>query len=255
MQGHWKWNPGTSSEANRLYQDGGNENGGIIHDGKQKSFIGMQVSTSEYGGIYMIERTLDTPKLVAALQGAGDRRLFVLESRDLLRWKLAAYVPVDPARDVFIHEGNMAEWERPGELKIVMRTCKYSRGGTQIDPPCAYSAISTDGGRSWTSGEPEPDLHNTAAKGFFGKHSSGHHIYVYNDGKAWVRKALKYKVRAPGGSWGKERTFYFENNRNSYPALIEEDNGQWLCVWDSSDDPNTKRTAIRFGRLALDVSQ
>ena len=31
-------------------------------------------------------------------------------------------------------------------------------------------------------GDPEPDLHESAAKGLFGKQSSGYHIYVYNEG-------------------------------------------------------------------------
>ena len=38
---------------------------------------------------------------------------------------------------------------------------------------------------------------------------------------------------------------------NSDPTLIEKEPGIFLCVWDSSDDPVSKRTAIRFGILNL----
>jgi hypothetical protein len=45
--------------------------------------------------------------------------------------------------------------------------------------------------------------------------------------------------------------FYQADNRNSYPTLIEDKPGQWLAVWDSSNEPDRPRTAIRFGRLIV----
>lgn len=125
----------------------------------------------------------------------GDRRQFVLESRDLLHWKLAGYVPL-PEPKVFLHEGNIAEWEEEGELKMVTRTATYA-DYKQLDPPVANSSISTDGGRTWSVGKPEPELFNAVSKAFFGKDSLGHHIYVYSSGSAWERKELWYKVKLP----------------------------------------------------------
>jgi hypothetical protein len=97
----------------------------------------------------------------------------------------------------------------------------------------------------------EPDLHNAKAKGYFGQASDGTHIYVYNDGPAWSRRGLYYVTKQPKADWSKPRLFYYENNRNSYPTLLETEPGVFLCVWDSSDDPQSKRTAIRFGILDL----
>jgi Neuraminidase (sialidase) len=177
----------------------------------------------------------------------GDRRQFVLESRDLLHWKLAGYVPM-PEPKVFLHEGNIAEGDREGELKIVTRTATYE-DYKQLDPPVAYSSVSTDGGRTWSVGKPEPELFNTVSKAFFGKDSLGNHIYVYSSGPQRERKELWYNVKSPNQKWSEARRFYFDNNRNSYPTLIEEKAGGWLCTWDSSNDPERKRTVIRVGRV------
>src|SRR5690606_6681829 len=43
-----------------------------------------------------------------------------------------------------------------------------------------------------------------------------------------------------------------KSNRNSYPTLVENQPGEWIAVWDSSNEPDKKRTAIRFGRLRLE---
>lgn|GEM_PF-219983 len=178
----------------------------------------------------------------------GDREQFILESKNLLDWDLAAYIP--RPEHVWLHEGNMAEGDHQGELKIVHRTAKYSNSGT-LEPPRAWSSVSKDNGKTWSMAEEEPDLWNTASKGFFGKDSYGRHIYVYNDDERQIRKGLYYVVKEPGKEWSKPKLFYWDNNRNSYPTLIEKEPGVFLCVWDSSDDPDQKRTAIRFGILDL----
>ena len=181
----------------------------------------------------------------------GDREQFVLESESLLKWKLAGYVPQPQDQKVFLHEGNIAYGSDSSELKMVMRTAQYEDGGKALEPPRAYSSVSTDGGRTWSVAQPEPDLYNSVAKGFYGKDSLGRHIYVYNDGPAWERRALQYMVKPEGQSWSAPQLFYEDNNRNSYPTLIEEKPGVWVGAWDSSNDSDRKRTAIRFGRLVM----
>jgi hypothetical protein len=151
---------------------------------------------------------------------------------------------------VFLHEGNIARNVdgNEGELKIVMRTADMQRE-RPLEPALAYSSISKDGGRTWSEARVEPQLPNHRAKSFFGVDSSRRQIYVYND--SVDRRGLLYKLREPGGEWSAARGFYDENNRNSYPTLIEERPNVWLAVWDSSNDPDRKRTAIRVGRLDL----
>lgn len=178
----------------------------------------------------------------------GDREQFVLESPDLLNWNLAGYIPRPD--EVWLHEGNIAEGDNPDELKIVTRTAKYSNDGA-LTPPMAWSSVSKDNGKTWSMAVEEPALWNTASKGFFGKDSKGRHIYVYNDDARRVRNGLYYVVKEPGGEWSEPKLFYWDNNRNSYPTLIEREPGIFLCVWDSSDDPINKRTAVRFGILDL----
>ena len=63
------------------------------------------------------------------------------------------------------------------------------------------------------------------------------------------RRGRWYKAKPAGGFRSVARPFYYENNRNSYPMLVEDKPDQWIAVWDSSNDPDTRRTAIRFGRL------
>jgi hypothetical protein len=178
----------------------------------------------------------------------GDRRQFVLESASLLHWKLGGYVEYPADNPVFLHEGKIAPNDEGEGLKIVMRTADMQRE-KPLDPPLAWSSVSRDGGRTWSEARPEPQLPNHRAKSFYGRNSDGTHIYVYND--SYERNGLFYKTRKPGGGWSKERPFYHQNNKNSYPTLIEDKPGQWIAVWDSSDSPDKKRTAIRFGRLKV----
>lgn len=185
----------------------------------------------------------------------GDRRQFVLESRDLLRWKLAGFIPMPKGKEVFLCEGNMAfADDNNKDIKIVMRTGNYESPGKAFEPSKAFSSTSQDGGKTWSEAEVEPALHNTYAKGFFGKDSYGRQVYVYNDnpyGATITRTSLKYVVKSPNGKWSDPKLFYWDNNRNSYATLVEEKPGIFICVWDSSDNLQQGRTAIRFGRLDM----
>jgi len=178
----------------------------------------------------------------------GDREQFVLESTNLLVWNLRSYIPRPDS--VWIHEGNIEKGDAQGELKIVMRTASYySEKKSTLNVPRAYSSVSFDNGKTWSTATEESELYNAAAKGFFGKDSFGRYIYVYNDGPREDRKALWYVVQDDKKNWSKPKMFYFDKNRNSYATLIEKEPGVFLCVWDSSNEPDVKRNAIRFGIL------
>ena len=118
-------------------------------------------------------------------------------------------------------------------------------------PGLAYSSVSRNGGRTWSEAQPEPDLPNFQSKAFYGKDSNGRHVYVYSDKPE--REGLYYKTKSPGGKWSPAKEFFGGNTRNSYPTLIEDKPGEWLCVWDSSDDINVRRSVIRFGRLRVEA--
>ena len=190
-------------------------------------------------------------------QGRQDQ--IVLESTNLLEWRLASYIPQPHRPDalsgedhkVFMHEGNMDWGEDASELQIVMRTAQYGGGGKPLDPPTAYSSLSRDEGRTWSPAIPEPDLYNAVSKAYFGRASDGTHVYVYSVGPARERKGMAYKTKPPGGAWSEERVFYDADVRNSYPTLLEHAPGQFYAVWDSSNSPDRKRTAIRFGKLSV----
>ena len=184
----------------------------------------------------------------------GSRDHFILSSTSLLEWKIEAYIPQPTAARVFMHEGNIARGDAPGELKIVMRTANYDDSSLTTDPPRAYSSVSTDGGHTWSVAEEEPELHNAKSKAFFGRASDGTHVYVYNDGPAQRepggRMALRYKTMAPGGRWSGQKTFYDTGIKNSYPTLVEVGPGDFRAVWDSGT-PVRPRTHIHFGKLKL----
>ena len=190
----------------------------------------------------------------------GSRDHFVLGSSSLLEWKLESFIPQPTTARVFLHEGNIAAGEAPGELKIVMRTADYDEPEKTTNPPRAYSSLSRDGGRTWSVAREEPDLHNTKSKGFFGRAADGTHLYVYNDGPAQRGKApnfphggrtsLRYKTKAPDGAWSAEKTFYDAGIKNSYPTLLEVAPGDFRAVWDSGD-ATTPRTHIQFGKFTL----
>ena len=185
----------------------------------------------------------------------GSRDHFVLSSTSLLEWKIEAYIPQPTTARVFLHEGNIARGDDPGELKIVMRTANYDDSSLTTDPPRAYSSVTTDGGHTWSVAVEEPELHNAKSKAFFGRASDGTYVYVYNDGPAQRepggRMALRYKTMAPGGGWSEQKTFYDAGIKNSYPTLVEVAPGDFRAVWDSGT-PVRPRTHIHFGKLKLD---
>jgi len=184
----------------------------------------------------------------------GSRDHFILSSTSLLEWKLEAYIPQPTAARVFLHEGNIAPGEAPGELKIVMRTANYDNSSLTTDPPRAYSSVSKDGGHTWSVAREEPELYNAKSKAFFGRASDGTYIYVYNDGppqpQPGSRMALRYKIKLPGGNWSEQRTFYDAGIKNSYPTLVEVAPGDFRAVWDSGT-PDIARTHIHFGKFSL----
>jgi hypothetical protein len=184
----------------------------------------------------------------------GTRDQFVLSSTSLLEWNLAAHVPQPASGRVFLHEGNIAEGDAPGELKMVMRTANYDDERLTTDPPRAFSTVSRDGGRTWSPAQQEPDLWNAKSKAFFGRTADGIHVYVYNDGPAnpapGGRMALRYKTKAPGSGWSAEKTFYDAGIKNSYPTLIEVAPGEFRAVWDSGTKERN-RTHIQFGKFRV----
>lgn len=190
----------------------------------------------------------------------GSRDHFILSSTSLLEWKLEAFIPQPKDGKVFLHEGNIAPGDAPGELKIVMRTANYYDTNITTDPPRAYSSISKDGGHTWSPAKPEPALHNAKSKGYFGRASDGTHIYVYNDGPAQRditpgfphggRTSLRYKIKPAGGKWSEEKTFYDAGIKNSYPTLVEVAPGDFCAVWDSGT-AEQPRTHIHFGKLRI----
>ena len=216
--------------------------------------VDYQGSLIIVAGIETVERDGVTHYLLPAHRNSrrhdphGDRRQFVLESKSLLHWKLAGYVPYAENDPVFLHEGNIAATGTDGDLMMVMRTADMIRE-RPLDPPLAYSSVSKDAGRTWSTAQPEPDLPNFRAKSFFGRDSAGRQIYVY--GNSVERRGLYYKIRFMDAEWSAQKEFYVAGNRNSYPTLIEDKPGEWLAVWDSSNNRDDKRTAIRFGRIQV----
>ncbi len=181
----------------------------------------------------------------------GQRDQLILESSNLLEWKLSCYIPKPETPPVFMHEGHIAPIKGQDALKIVMRTCRADREGHPLNPPCVFSSESLDNGRTWSVAQPESELYNTVAKAFFGRDSFGNHIYVFSTGPAWERKELAYKIKPLNAPWSDTHVFYNAGVRNSYPTLLEKEPGIFYAVWDSSTNPNTQRTAIRFGKLDI----
>ncbi len=180
----------------------------------------------------------------------GQREQFVLRSTSLLDWSLGGYVPQPEPGKIFLHEGQIAVLNEQQHLKMVMRTAEGRAEGGALNPPRAWSSASTDGGKTWSVAQEEPELWNSVSEGWFGQSRTGTQLYVYNDGAAWSRMALRYKARPAGGAWSDERTFFDAGIHNSYPTLIETAPGEFRAVWDSGDEKRGRRS-IRFGKLTL----
>jgi hypothetical protein len=180
----------------------------------------------------------------------GQREQFVLRSTSLLDWRLGGYIPQPEPGKIFLHEGQIAVVNEQQRLKMVMRTAQGGKEGGVLHPPRAWSSNSTDGGKTWSVAQEEPDLYNSVSEGWFGESRTGSQLYVYNDGPAWSRMALRYKVKPVNGTWSDEQTFFDAGIHNSYPTLIETAPGEFCAVWDSGDEKRHRR-AIRFGKLTL----
>jgi hypothetical protein len=185
----------------------------------------------------------------------GQQEQFVLRSTSLLDWHLGGYVPQEKPTAVFLHEGQIAVINEQQHLKMVMRTSVGRKEGDLLDggalnPPSAWSSTSTDGGKTWSIAQEESDLWNTVSEAWFGQSRTGSQLYIYNDGPAFSRMALRYKVKPANGVWNDERTFFDAGIHNSYPTLIETAPGEFRAVWDSGDEKRHRRS-IRFGKLTL----
>jgi len=185
----------------------------------------------------------------------GQQEQFVLRSTSLLDWHLGGYVPQENPGAIFLHEGQIAVVNEQQHLKMVMRTSSGKRDGKTLDggpltPPRAWSSTSTDGGKTWSIAQEEPDLWNTVSEAWFGQSRTGTQLYLYNDGPAFSRMALRYKMKPANGDWNAERTFFDVGIHNSYPTLIETAPGEFRAVWDSGDEKRHRRS-IRFGKLTL----
>lgn len=176
----------------------------------------------------------------------GARIHFVLRSNNLLEWDVAGFVP-QPEK-VWIHEGHIALGEKEGEMTMIMRTATMENKA--LDPPRAWSTSSPDNGRTWTSPKEEPELWNSISEAAYGNATDGTLYYIYNDGPAWYRKALKYKLKPPGKGWSDEKVFFDAGIKNSYPSVIEVSPGDFRIVWDSGTH-NYGRKQIRFGKLRI----
>lgn len=185
----------------------------------------------------------------------GQREQFVLRSTSLLDWSLGGYVPQPEPGAIFLHEGQIAVVNDEQHLQMVMRTSSGKKqggllDGGPLDPPRAWSSTSTDGGKTWSVAREEADLWNTVSEAWFGQSRRGSQLYVYNDGPAFSRMALRYKVKPAGGTWSAEQTFFDAGVHNSYPTLIETAPGEFRCVWDSGD-AKAHRRSIRFGKFTV----
>lgn len=208
------------------------------------------------GGLYSIEENGQPRYLMPVHRNTrrrdplGSRDQLMLSSTSLLEWRLAGFIPQPPEGRVFLQEGNLAPGDSEGELKLVMRTATDQPEGKALDPPRAFSSVSRDGGRTWSPARQEPGLWNSVSKAYFGRATGGTHLYVYSDGPARSRMALRYKTKPPGGAWGAEQTFYDSGTHNSYPTLLETSPGEYRAVWDSGTK-DRHRTHIRFGKLRV----
>jgi hypothetical protein len=180
----------------------------------------------------------------------GQREQFVLRSTSLLDWHLGGYVPQSQPGKIFLHEGQIAITNEQQHLKMVMRTAEGQKEGGALNPPRAWSSTSTDYGKTWSVAQEEPALWNTVSEGWFGQSRRGSQLYVYSDGPAWSRMALRYKVKPANGTWSDEHTFFDAGIHNSYPTLIEIAPGEFRAVWDSGTEKSGRRS-IRFGKLTL----
>ncbi|MEI7585049.1 sialidase family protein [Runella sp.] len=176
----------------------------------------------------------------------GARVHFVLRSKSLLDWDVAGYVP-NPEK-VWVHEGHIALGKQDGELIMVMRTADNTNKA--LTPPRAWSTLSVDNGRNWSIPKEEPELYNSVSEAGFGRSSDGLFYYIYNDGPAWSRMALRYKVKSLDGQWSNERTFFDANIHNSYPSLIEISPNDFRAVWDSGSKEKG-RQKICFGKFRI----
>lgn len=182
----------------------------------------------------------------------GDNCCFLLESGDLLHWRIGATIPCDPQQKVLLAEASLVE-QADGRLTMMHRAAAYQPGWPiqLTEHKCACRSESFDGGQSWSIAEPEIGCHNAWSKAWYYLDYDGSEMYIYSSGELLDRRHLEWVRRSPGAQhWSEPHLFYDNGNRNSYPTLAAADDGQsWHAVWDSSSSPERHRTRICYGRF------
>ena len=154
----------------------------------------------------------------------GQQEQFVLRSTSLLDWSLGGHVPPGDAGDIFLHEGQIAVINEQQHLKMVIRTSSGKRDnksldGVALNPPARGPAPAPTAAKrgAWPR---RSRPWNTVSEAWFGQSRTGTQLYVYNDGPAFSRMAVRYKVKPANGTWSDEQHLL----RRWHPQLLSDTN-------------------------------
>ena len=189
----------------------------------------------------------------------GSRDHFILSSTSLLEWKLEAFIPQPLDHKVFLHEGNIALGDAPGELKIVMRTVSTKKTSLTTKPPRAYSSISRDGGHTGAPPWPNRNCTMRSRRVSSAAHLTAHtftstatgplNATSHRDSHTAAGRHCTTKPNRPAAAGAREDRLPCRH-RELLPHAYRGRTGRFQAVWDSGT-VDTPRTHIHFGKLKI----
>lgn len=198
-------------------------------------------------------------------QTARGSRTGVLRSTDLSTWRPGGFPEPPPGIAVEEPQVVVAQ-DDPGSLLMVVRTLvsgtpEAKDAYYRTHAAYAATAVSGDGGLTWTPLRLDHELPNFYVKGFFAKDSAGRYLTIYNtlagpfmgERPDQYREVLHYKVRRPGETWGPGRLFAdgprlttgAARGWDVYASAEEYAPGRFFVVWEHN------QTVIKVARLDI----
>lgn len=153
----------------------------------------------------------------------------VLASPDLVHWDLRGLVP-DP-QELFLQEGFLTAYDE--QVQLWMRA---AYGGK------VQRSTSRDGGRSWSTPEPDEELPNHDTKGAV-RAADGYRVALYNEDPDRTR--LYVRAARTDGPWGPPTLVSDHGGWNTYAMATEPISGAANIVWERG------RTEVLHCRVTL----
>ncbi|WP_406492815.1 glycoside hydrolase [Streptomyces sp. NBC_01604] len=204
----------------------------------------VNLPLADHGNLALAGRPVwmaDKKRYVMPVWWTG-RQVGALYSTNLQDWT-AGTAAANPTKHLPGEPQLVISQDDPTKLLMVARSTPPVKG----DPSFALTAISDNGGESWSSLGLDYNVPNNDSKSYFTKDSTGRYLTIYNtepEPSGLIRQALNYRTRSPGAAWSSGKLFANPAGPtdptpagtgagwDTYPMGDEYAPGKYFIVWE-----------------------